>query len=81
MTVRELLQAVTREMPGQPPRIPADGTLDVPCTGVAYDSRKVTRGSVFVALPGQKADGVAFAPQAIAAGAAAVVSEPGRTVV
>ena len=75
MTVRELLQTWTREMPGRGPAIPADAALDVPCTGVAYDSRKVTRGSVFVALPGQKADGALFAPQAVAAGAVAVVSQ------
>jgi len=75
MTVRELLRALTREMPGRPATIPAGAALDVPCTGVAYDSRKVTPGSVFVALPGQKADGVLFAPQAIAAGAVAVVAE------
>ena len=75
MTVRELLRAMARELPGQPPSVPADAALDVPCTGVAYDSRQVTRGSVFVALPGQKADGAQFAPQAIAAGAVAIVSE------
>jgi len=75
MTVRELLGALTREMRGQPAVIPADAALDLPCTGVAYDSRTVARGSVFVALPGQKADGALFAPQAIAAGAAAVVAE------
>jgi UDP-N-acetylmuramoyl-L-alanyl-D-glutamate--2,6-diaminopimelate ligase len=79
MMVRELLQTWTREMPGGGPAIPADAALDVPCTGVAYDSRKVTRGSVFVALPGQKADGALFAPQAVAAGAAAVVSERAAT--
>ena len=79
MTVRELLQASMREMPPAPrPDIPADAALDVPCTGVAYDSRQVKRGSVFVALPGQKVDGAAFAPEAISAGAVAVVSE--RTV-
>ncbi len=75
MTVRELLGALPREMPGQAAAIPADTALDMPCTGVAYDSRQVTRGSVFVALPGQKADGAMFAPQAIAAGAVTVVSE------
>jgi UDP-N-acetylmuramoyl-L-alanyl-D-glutamate--2,6-diaminopimelate ligase len=42
---------------------------------VEYDSRKVRPGSVFVALPGQKADGASFAGHAIAAGAVAVVSE------
>ena len=75
MTARELLGALTREMHGPPAAIPVDAALDVPCTGVAYDSRKVTRGSVFVALPGQKADGAVFASQAVAAGAIAVVSE------
>src|SRR4029453_99829 len=35
-------------------------------------------GAVFVALPGQKADGAAFAPQAVASGAAAIVSERPR---
>ena len=42
---------------------------------VAYDSRKATPGSVFVALKGQKADGRAFAAQALGKGATAVVAE------
>ncbi len=42
---------------------------------VACDSRRVAAGSVFVALKGQKADGVAFAVQALARGAIAVVAE------
>jgi UDP-N-acetylmuramoyl-L-alanyl-D-glutamate--2,6-diaminopimelate ligase len=44
-------------------------------TAVAYDSRAVTAGSVFVALRGLQADGAAFARDAIAHGAVAVVSE------
>jgi UDP-N-acetylmuramoyl-L-alanyl-D-glutamate--2,6-diaminopimelate ligase len=44
-------------------------------TGIAYDSRAVTPGAVFVALKGQHADGVSFAKQAIERGAAAIVSE------
>ncbi len=46
-----------------------------PVTGVAYDSRAVTGGQVFVALRGQRADGAAFAADAIARGAAAIVAE------
>ncbi|HEX2510832.1 MAG TPA: Mur ligase family protein, partial [Microvirga sp.] len=55
----------------------AQGTpgASVPVTGIASDSRKVRPGSVFVALPGTKADGMSFAAQAAAAGAAAVVGE------
>jgi UDP-N-acetylmuramoyl-L-alanyl-D-glutamate--2,6-diaminopimelate ligase len=44
-------------------------------SGIAYDSRVVNRGDVFVALKGQHADGVAFARQALDRGAVAVVSE------
>ena len=41
-------------------------------TGIAYDSRRVQPGNVFVALKGQHADGTAFARQAIERGAIAV---------
>jgi UDP-N-acetylmuramoyl-L-alanyl-D-glutamate--2,6-diaminopimelate ligase len=47
-------------------------------TAVAYDSRRVAPGTVFVAWRGQHADGVSFAEQAIARGAAAVVAEATR---
>jgi UDP-N-acetylmuramoyl-L-alanyl-D-glutamate--2,6-diaminopimelate ligase len=44
-------------------------------SGLAYDSRTVKRGDVFVALKGLHADGTAFARQAIDRGAVAIVSE------
>jgi len=44
-------------------------------SGVTYDSRQVRAGSVFVALKGEKADGTAFARDAIARGALAVIAE------
>ncbi|NUR56308.1 MAG: hypothetical protein HOQ29_17840, partial [Acidobacteria bacterium] len=47
----------------------------LPVTSIAYDSRAVTPGAVFVAIRGEHADGVRFAPQAIAKGALAVVAE------
>jgi UDP-N-acetylmuramoyl-L-alanyl-D-glutamate--2,6-diaminopimelate ligase len=43
--------------------------------GLAADSRGVKPGFLFVAVPGTKADGAAFIPQAIAAGAVAVMAE------
>jgi UDP-N-acetylmuramoyl-L-alanyl-D-glutamate--2,6-diaminopimelate ligase len=43
--------------------------------GVAYDSRTVASGHVFVALRGQHVDGTAFTRQAIERGAVAIVSE------
>ena len=47
-------------------------------SGLAADSRKVTSGSVFVAVPGTTVDGTAFIAQAVAAGVAAVVGEGER---
>lgn len=44
-----------------------------------YDSRKVKPGSLFFALPGEKADGKQFAAQAAENGAIAIVSEAAAT--
>ncbi|MCO6049992.1 UDP-N-acetylmuramoyl-L-alanyl-D-glutamate--2,6-diaminopimelate ligase [Mesorhizobium sp. RP14(2022)] len=49
----------------------AGGAEDV--TGVTADSRAVVPGTIFVAVPGTKADGASFAGDAAARGAAAVV--------
>ena len=77
MTVRDVLRSVASLVPaGARSALEAPG-LDVPCTGVVYDSRAVRPGSVFVALRGLRADGVAFVPQAVAAGAVAVVAAAG----
>jgi UDP-N-acetylmuramoyl-L-alanyl-D-glutamate--2,6-diaminopimelate ligase len=43
--------------------------------GIAYDSRRVKPGDVFVALKGRNSDGVSFAHEAAGRGAAAVVAE------
>jgi UDP-N-acetylmuramoyl-L-alanyl-D-glutamate--2,6-diaminopimelate ligase len=52
---------------------PALAAIEV--TGVSADSRSVRAGDVFFAVSGTKADGLRFVPDALAAGAAAVVSE------
>ena len=77
MTVRELLHGLADALPtGQRPAIPSTGPgFDVSCTAVIHDSRQAKPGSLFVALPGQNADGAAFAQEAIASGAVAVVAE------
>jgi UDP-N-acetylmuramoyl-L-alanyl-D-glutamate--2,6-diaminopimelate ligase len=77
MTVREVLRSVVALVPAGARSVLDAPALETPCTGVVYDSRSVTRGSVFVALQGQRADGAAFAPQAVAAGAAVVVAAEG----
>jgi UDP-N-acetylmuramoyl-L-alanyl-D-glutamate--2,6-diaminopimelate ligase len=70
MTLRELLARTI--VPPATPQGPPDET---PVTGIAYDSRRVRPGAVFVALPGANTDGARFAAQAIANGAIAVVAE------
>jgi len=51
----------------------ADAALRV--SGISYDSRKVRPGDLFFALRGAKSDGRAFASEAAARGAVAVVAE------
>lgn len=53
---------------------------DPEVTGLTADSRAVEPGFVFAALPGVKADGRAFILQAVAAGAAAVLTTPDASV-
>ncbi len=51
------------------------GDVGVAVTGVAYDSRRVEPGFVFVAVPGFVYDGLDFVPEAVSRGAVAVLSE------
>jgi UDP-N-acetylmuramoyl-L-alanyl-D-glutamate--2,6-diaminopimelate ligase len=50
---------------------------DPDISGITPDSRAVREGFLFAALPGAKADGSAFIPQAEERGAAAVLAKPG----
>jgi UDP-N-acetylmuramoyl-L-alanyl-D-glutamate--2,6-diaminopimelate ligase len=50
---------------------------DMEITGLTADSRAVRPGFLFAALPGTKTDGRAFAPQAVAAGAVAILAPEG----
>jgi UDP-N-acetylmuramoyl-L-alanyl-D-glutamate--2,6-diaminopimelate ligase len=53
------------------------GALGIAPTGVADDSRQVRPGDVFLAYPGDLADGRRFIPEAIAQGAIAVIWQAG----
>jgi UDP-N-acetylmuramoyl-L-alanyl-D-glutamate--2,6-diaminopimelate ligase len=57
------------------PHAALDPREDPDITGVEQDSRRIKPGMVFVACTGGKVDGHRFIPQALAAGAAAVVGE------
>ena len=51
------------------------GPLDRNVESIAYDSRRVQRNGLFVALRGEKTDGHAFIGQAIEKGASVIVAE------
>ena len=51
------------------------GTLDRTVESIAYDSRRVQRNGLFVALRGEKADGHEFIDSAIEKGASVIVTE------
>jgi UDP-N-acetylmuramoyl-L-alanyl-D-glutamate--2,6-diaminopimelate ligase len=77
----ERLEAEGRLRTVRTPELPAEGvpsgsTLgSLPIRGIAFDSRHVRAGSVFVAVPGEHVDGHDYVPAAVALGAAAVVVE------
>jgi UDP-N-acetylmuramoyl-L-alanyl-D-glutamate--2,6-diaminopimelate ligase len=64
-TLRELFAAVGVQE--------TRGDMDRPASGIAYDSRDVRPGYLFVAMDGQHTDGHKFITDAVARGATAVV--------
>lgn len=56
---------------------PGAAQTEVEISGLTADSRKVAAGYLFAALPGSRADGRDFIPQAIQQGAAAVLAPTG----
>ena len=70
MNLRDVIEGV--EIAG------ARGAANPQILAMAYDSRKVAPGTLFFALPGQKADGNKFVADGIARGAVAVASPQAR---
>lgn len=75
MTLRELVAAARTLGPENVSLLAAAGGADTVVSAITHDSRAVSRGTVFVAVPGHKLDGAAFAAEAIRRGAVAVVAE------
>lgn len=67
MKLKDLLREIT------PTRLTGPAEQDV--TGICYDSRKVTPGSLFVAIRGFQSDGHAYIPSALEKGASVLVAE------
>jgi UDP-N-acetylmuramoyl-L-alanyl-D-glutamate--2,6-diaminopimelate ligase len=66
-----LLNKALERIPG----ILITGDPEVEIGGIAYDSRTVQKGDLFVAVKGEKSDGAHFIPQAIQRGASAIAAE------
>jgi UDP-N-acetylmuramoyl-L-alanyl-D-glutamate--2,6-diaminopimelate ligase len=75
MSAPKRLASLLAELPGA---LLVRGDRDVPITGVEHDSRRVTPGVLFVAIPGFRVDGHSFLADAVAAGASAVLIERSR---
>jgi len=58
---------------GEPTIVRGSGTAEI--SGLAFDSRDVSPGSLFFCVPGHVTDGHDYAPAAVEAGAAALVVE------
>jgi UDP-N-acetylmuramoyl-L-alanyl-D-glutamate--2,6-diaminopimelate ligase len=67
MILREALERI--------PNIQSTGNPNIDICGIAYDSRSVQKGDLFVAIKGEKQDGARFIGQALNRGAVAVASE------
>ncbi len=53
--------------------IPNSGPMNADISGIAYDSRRVNPGDLFVAIPGTQTDGHRFLEEAVQRGAAGLV--------
>jgi UDP-N-acetylmuramoyl-L-alanyl-D-glutamate--2,6-diaminopimelate ligase len=64
-----------RELIAGLPVVGTVGDLGTEIAGLAYDNRRVEPGTLFLCVPGKRADGHEFAAAAVEAGAAALVVE------
>lgn len=67
MTLSDLMQEVEVEQ--------ILGSTQMEITGIAFDSRAVKPGNLFVCITGFQTDGHDYVPKAVAAGAAAILAE------
>ncbi len=78
MTRQKTLNEILPTLTSKPLPPTSGGTGQTVITALAFDSRKVTAGTLFIAVPGAKHDGHDFVRGAVASGAAAVVVQSGR---
>lgn len=72
MILSELLKAISPKA--------VEGQSEIEITGIEFDSRKVKKGTLFVAQPGTVVDGHDYIDKAIELGASAIVCERTNTI-
>ncbi|AIS52711.1 UDP-N-acetylmuramoyl-tripeptide--D-alanyl-D-alanine ligase MurF [Thermoanaerobacter kivui] len=72
LLVKELINAVEGKL--------VNGNTNVKITGISTDSRKITKGELFVPLKGERFDGEDFVKDAVSSGAVAVITADLRNV-
>jgi UDP-N-acetylmuramoyl-L-alanyl-D-glutamate--2,6-diaminopimelate ligase len=70
-----ILSVRLAELVAELPEVRVVGDATVEISQLAYDSRKVAPGALFLCVRGEKADGHGFAPEAVRAGAVGLVVE------
>lgn len=78
ISTRELDEGMTSQLSDMMngyPLVNLLGSLDREITSIAYDSRKVEAGGLFVAIAGTKEDGARYIPEAIRRKAAAFITQ------
>jgi len=78
VTLAELVASAPALAPEAGQLVGDAGCADARVGAVSRDSRAVSGGTVFVAVPGHRVDGATFAAEAVARGALAVVAESPR---
>ncbi|MFN3427649.1 MAG: UDP-N-acetylmuramoyl-L-alanyl-D-glutamate--2,6-diaminopimelate ligase [Candidatus Thermochlorobacter sp.] len=73
MTLNDVIELLAPVQIAAPEQIAQQGTMKI--ESVAYDSRKVKNGTLFVAIKGFKTDGHLFIDKAVQGGASVVVCE------
>lgn len=76
MTRQKTVNQILANLPGA--TLLSSGAGETVVTSVAFDSRKVTHGTLFIAVPGAKFDGHSFVRDVVTKGASAVVVQAGR---
>ncbi len=75
LNLKAIIEGLSIQQQAGPAVPPAGGTNVPVVAGIAYDSRKVEPGALFVCIRGYKTDGHLYIEDALARGAAAIVVE------